>query len=134
MGDAIGKATVMARILVLDDEELMREAVRHALERDGHEVSEASDGPTAMGLFKDHPSDVVITDLIMPNMDGTEVIRDLRRAAPGVKIIALSGRGGICIKANLDRALLTGADRALMKPCDFDELRRAVGELTKAKQ
>jgi len=121
----------MARILVLDDEDLMREAVRHALERDGHEVSEAADGATGMHVFRDRPADVVITDLIMPNMDGAEVIRDLRRASPAVKIIALSGRGGICIKANLDRALLTGADRALMKPCDFDELRRAVGELTK---
>ena len=107
----------MARILVLDDEEHMREAVRLALERDGHDVSEAADGATGLNVVRDRHVEVVITDLIMPNMDGTEVIRDLRR-------------GGISIKANLDRALLTGADRALMKPCDFDELRRTVHELT----
>ena len=119
----------MARILVLDDEEHMREAVRLALERDGHDVSEAADGATGLNVVRDRHVEVVITDLIMPNMDGTEVIRDLRRDVPAVKIIALSGRGGISIKANLDRALLTGADRALMKPCDFVELRRTVHEL-----
>ncbi len=127
----MGMAGAMARVLVLDDEDDMREAVRLALERDGHEVCEAADGVTGLKVFRDCPTDVVITDLIMPNMDGAEVIRDLRRDAPTVKIIALSGRGGVCIKANLDRALLTGADRALMKPCDFDELRRAVTELTR---
>jgi len=120
----------MARILVLDDEEHMREAVRLALERDGHEISEVSDGATALSLFRDQRMDIVITDLVMPHKDGAEVIRDLRKMSSSVKIVALSGRGGICIKANLDRALMTGADRALMKPCDFDELRRTVRELT----
>jgi DNA-binding response OmpR family regulator len=119
----------MARILVLDDEEHMREAVRLALERDGHEVSEVADGATALSLFRDHRMDIVITDLVMPHKDGAEVIRDLRKLSSTVKIVALSGRGGICIKANLDRALMTGADRALMKPCDFDELRRTIREL-----
>ncbi len=120
----------MARILVLDDEEHMREAVRLALERDGHEISEVSDGATALSLFRDQRMDIVITDLVMPHKDGAEVIRDIRKLSSTVKIIALSGRGGICIKANLDRALMTGADRALMKPCDFDELRRTVRELS----
>lgn len=120
----------MARILVLDDEEQMREAVRLALERDGHEVCEAADGATALSLFRDQRMDIVITDLVMPHKDGAEVIRDLRKLSASVKIVALSGRGGICIKANLDRALMTGADRALMKPCDFDELRRNIRELT----
>ena len=119
----------MARILVLDDEEHMREAVRLALERDGHQVSEVSDGATALSLFRDQRMDIVITDLVMPHKDGAEVIRDIRKLSSTVKIVALSGRGGICIKANLDRALMTGADRALMKPCDFDELRRTVREL-----
>lgn len=120
----------MARILVLDDEDHMREAVRLALERDGHEISEVADGATALSLFRDHPTDIVITDLVMPHKDGAEVIRDLRKLSDRVKIVALSGRGGICIRANLDRALMTGADRALMKPCDFDELRRTIRELT----
>jgi len=120
----------MARILVLDDEEHMREAVRLALERDGHEISEVSDGATALSLFRDQRMDIVITDLVMPHKDGAEVIRDIRKLSSTVKIIALSGRGGICIKANLDRALMTGAARALMKPCDFDELRRTVRELS----
>ena len=120
----------MARILVLDDEDHMREAVRLALERDGHAISEVSDGATALSLFRDQRMDIVITDLVMPHKDGAEVIRDIRKLSSTVKIIALSGRGGICIKANLDRALMTGADRALMKPCDFDELRRTVRELS----
>src|SRR5262249_55656080 len=128
-GHLRGERPTMARVLVLDDEELMREAVRLALEQDGHEVYEAADGAAGLTIFRERRIEVVVTDLIMPNKDGSEVIRDLRRISPKAKIIALSGRGGIYMKANLDRALMIGATRALMKPCDFDELRLVVNEL-----
>ena len=120
----------MAHVLVVDDEELMREAVRIALEQDGHEVSEAENGSVALRAFANQKPDVVITDLIMPRKEGIETIRDLRKKYPDAKIIALSGRGGIALNANLERALMVGADAALLKPCDFEELRSTVRELT----
>jgi DNA-binding response OmpR family regulator len=122
----------MARVLVVDDEELMREAVRLALEQDGHEIFEAENGMAGLRLFAQQRPDVVITDLIMPQKEGIETIRDLRKKYPDSKIIALSGRGGISLNANLERAIHVGADAALLKPCDFDELRDTVKRLSAA--
>jgi DNA-binding response OmpR family regulator len=119
----------MSRILIVDDEELMREAVRIALEQDGHEVVEAENGDACLRLFSKERPDVVITDLIMPHKEGIETIRDLRRNYPDSKIVALSGRGGIALNANLERARRVGADATLLKPCDFDELRETVRDL-----
>jgi DNA-binding response OmpR family regulator len=120
-------------VLIVDDEELLREAVRLALEQDGHEAIEAEDGFAALRLFGEHQPDVVVTDLIMPQKEGIETIRDLRKRYPHAKIIALSGRGGISLNANLERARMVGADAALLKPCDFDELRETVRGLMSGK-
>ena len=122
----------MARVLILDDEEAMREALRMVLEEDGHEVDEASNGVTGLELFRKRPSEVVVTDLIMPKKDGIETIRDLRREFPMVKIVALSGRGGIQINANLARAKQVGADITILKPCEPAEIRDAVRSLTES--
>ncbi len=119
----------MARVLVVDDEELMREAVRFALEQDGHEILEAENGQMALRLFEEKHPDVLITDLIMPQKEGIETIRVLRKRHPGAKILALSGRGGITLNANLERARQVGADAALLKPCNSDEIREAVRSL-----
>ncbi len=116
----------MARVLVVDDEELMREAVRLALERDGHDVLEAENGEIGLQLFEKHRPDVLVTDLIMPHSEGIETIRVLRRRHPEAKIVALSGRGGISLNANLERARQVGANATLLKPCDFDELRETI--------
>jgi len=107
----------------------MREAVRLALEQDGHEVVEAENGNAGLRLFDQKAPDVVVTDLIMPQKEGIETIRDLKRRHPSAKVIALSGRGGIALNANLERARQVGADATLLKPCDFDELRGTVREL-----
>lgn len=122
----------MARVLILDDEEAMRDAIRMVLEEDGHEVAEASNGVTGLEMFRERPSDVVVTDLIMPKKDGIETIRDLRREFPSVKIVALSGRGGIQINANLTRAKQVGADITILKPCEPGEIRDAVRSLTES--
>jgi CheY-like chemotaxis protein len=119
----------MARVLVVDDEDLMREAVRFALEQDGHEIFEAENGQMALILFEEKRPDVVITDLIMPQKEGIETIRVLRKRYPDAKIVALSGRGGITLNANLERARQVGADAAILKPCTSDEIREAVRTL-----
>lgn len=121
----------MARVLIVDDEDTMREALRLALERDGHEVYEAPDGDSGTRVFRDKRADLVITDLIMPQKEGIETIRELRRRFPDVKIIALSGRGGVALNANLEHARRVGADVAIQKPCQMEEVRDAVRELLK---
>ncbi len=73
-----------------------------------------------------------MTDLIMPQKDGIETIRDLRREFPNVKIVAVSGRGGIQINANLTRAKQVGADMTILKPCEPAEIRDAVRSLTES--
>ncbi len=108
----------------------MREVTRMILEEDGHEVQEASNGVTGLEMFRAQPADVVVTDLIMPQKDGIETIRDLRREFPDVKIVAVSGRGGVAINANLERARLIGADVTIQKPCEPSDIRDAVRSLT----
>ncbi len=65
----------------------------------------------------------------MPQKEGIETIRELRKCCPAVKIIALSGRGGVAINANLERARRVGANVAIQKPCRLEEVREAVREL-----
>ena len=120
----------MARFLIMDDEEAMREVMRMVLEEDGHEVEEASNGVAGLEMFRARPADVVVTDLIMPKKDGIETIRDLRREFPNVKIVAVSGRGGLQINANLERARRIGADVTIQKPCEPRDIRDAVRSLT----
>jgi CheY-like chemotaxis protein len=81
----------MARILVIDDERIIRTIVKHALEEDGHEVIEAGDGEEGIQLYRKNPTDLVVTDIIMPRKEGIETIKELRRNYPDIKIIAMSG-------------------------------------------
>lgn len=81
----------MPRILVIDDDEPIRIALRKMLESEGHEVVEASDGARGLRLFDEQPADLVIADILMPEKEGFEVIRELLVKKPDVKIIAMSG-------------------------------------------
>ena len=120
----------MPHILVIDDEEQIREVLRTVLERVGYTVSEAGDGFEGLKIYRENVIDVVVTDIIMPEKGGIDTIMDLRRDYPGVKIIAISG-GGMCGEVSyLDMALGVGADRAIGKPFVLDEFLKAVRELT----
>ena len=83
----------MARILLVEDDEAVREILRKALVLAGHEVEEAQNGNVALAAYRRQASDVVITDLVMPEKDGLETIMELRRLDPAVKVIAISGGG-----------------------------------------
>ena len=106
----------MSRVLILDDEESLRQVLCDVFEEAGYEVIPADGGETGVRLFLEEPTELVITDLIMPGKEGIETIRELRHHSTVVKIIAISGRGGPYVKANLDRALAVGADCAIPKP------------------
>jgi CheY-like chemotaxis protein len=113
------KKSLMSRILVIDDEELIRQTLRSILERAGHTVLDAPNGREGMRLRQDEPVDVVVTDIYMPEKDGMQVLSEMKQLATKPKIIAMSGGGQ---KGLLDwraAALALGAHGVLLKP--FDE-------------
>jgi DNA-binding response OmpR family regulator len=118
----------MARILVIDDDGLLRGAIRVALESAGYEVIEAADGDAGLRLHREQGADLVVVDLFMPERDGLEVIRAMRAEAPGAKIIAMSGGSSLRLDL-LAAAAAFGASRTLRKPFPPSMLLAAVREL-----
>jgi CheY-like chemotaxis protein len=116
----------MARILVIDDDSSMRRLVARILAGANHEVAEAANGKKGMERFATHRPDVVITDLLMPEQEGIETIRELRRIAPSLRIVAMSGGGTDNDPIFFDIAKALGADAVLAKPFRADELLRVV--------
>ena len=119
----------MARILVIDDDAPARTALRVVLEVAGHQVAEASDGASGIRLYTESPVDLVITDLMMPDKDGLETIRELREATPDLKIILISGSVGADEMGCLQLAREYGTARTFTKPFDRAEMVTAVKEL-----
>lgn len=119
----------MASILVMDDDGPLREALRVVLEGAGYDVMEAPDGEAGLRLQREHPADLVLVDIFMPERDGLEVIQALRVESPQVKIIAVSGGGRTGQIEVLRAAAGLGAARTLVKPFDPRELLRAIREL-----
>ncbi len=119
----------MARILVVDDEPDIQMLTRINLERDGHEVLTASNGAEALEAVSDSPPEVIVLDIMMPEVDGWTVLTELKSrhgdAASEIPVILLTALG-----SPLDRAKggIEGAVRYLTKPIDLDELRSAVME------
>jgi CheY-like chemotaxis protein len=117
------------RILVIDDEEPVRLIVREMLILEGYEVVIAANGKVGLQLFRSDPTDLIITDIFMPEMEGLETIRELHREYPGVKIIAMSGGGESGMLSFLSYAKRFGALRTLRKPFSREELLTNVKEL-----
>ena len=121
----------MATILVIDDEEPVRIVMRRLLERAGYRVIVAENGRTGLKAFRDNDVDVVLTDILMPEHDGLELIMKLRGEKPDAKIIAMSGGGKTGVMDFLDLAASYGASRILSKPVSNAELLEAVEQLLK---
>ena len=117
------------KILIIDDEDKVRELLVKVMKRAGHEVVEAENGRIGQRLFEAEPTDLVITDLIMPEQEGIETIQTLREKYPMVKIIAISGGGRLDPEGYLAAAEGLGADRIFTKPFNIQELTTAVNEL-----
>lgn len=116
------------KILLVEDEVLFAETIRQALVRFGHTVVLARDGREALKLYDPGTFNVVLTDMIMPDMDGVELIMALSRANPAVKVIAMSGGGRNGPQIYLKVAERVGAVKTIVKPFTFDELLDAVRE------
>ena len=116
----------MARILIVDDEELARFTIREILETAGHEVIEARNGNEGLACQKASPFDLVVTDIIMPEKEGFETIKDLKRERPDLPILAISGGGVIQSDELLEMAVSMGASAGLSKPFTGKALLAAV--------
>ena len=129
----------MGSILIVDDEEDIRDALTMVLEGAGYDVMVASNGNEAVKLQREQPVDLIITDIIMPEKDGVSTIKELRQKFPGIRIIAISGGGGvqpleyvpdaITTTAYLAAAKEAGADRVFTKPFERKDMIKAVDEL-----
>lgn len=110
------------RVLVIEDEAALRQTIRRMLESAGHEVLEAENGRTGLEAFRKNSLDAVITDIIMPNKEGIETIRDIRALNPDIRIVAISGGGRT---KNLDFLRIAGklgANATLAKPFQRQQL------------
>jgi len=116
----------MTRILLVDDDDLSRGAVHRMLERAGYSVHSTGQGSQAIVRYKTERADLVITDLIMPETDGLEIIQELRRIDPKVRILAISGGGRVDAEEYLSVARKFGASEILSKPFTGPELKQAV--------
>lgn len=125
--------TPMATILLVDDEDLLREGVREILEMSDHTVIEAGDGLQALEKFAVNNVDLVITDVVMPNMDGVDFVTKLRELFPDVPILTISGGSRVVsARFGLDSALLSGANASLTKPFTAKQLLEKVSQLLPA--
>src|SRR5215207_7281508 len=111
----------MARILIVEDEESFRRVLVAALTQEGHTVDAAGDGRAAVRRMSTHPFDLVITDVLMPEADGIEMIMSLRDAKNPTPIIAMTG-GHLQTELLLKVAKSLGARRVLAKPFKMSEL------------
>jgi CheY-like chemotaxis protein len=118
----------MARILVIEDEELVRLTITHMLEGAGHEVSIAADGEEGLRQFRQNTPDLVICDVFMPRKSGIAVLKALREANADVPVIVMSGgspspmRGETAPVDHLELAQLLGAAGTISKPFRASEL------------
>ena len=110
----------MTKILLVEDEERVRALLKGVLESNGYEVQEASSGKEALQSYARSPPDLILTDLVMPDMEGIELITKIRKSDPNLKIIAMSGSN------YLDIAERLGVDHTLAKPFSNKSLLNAV--------
>ena len=116
----------MARILIIDDNTEVLGTYSRILEHAGYEVVVTTDGKKGIRTFREKPTDLVITDIIMPEKEGLETIMELRRDFPDVKIIAISGGAFLEPKDYLALAKQFGATCTLTKPIEQEELLETV--------
>lgn len=119
----------MTRVMVIDDDETVREAITTVLRNQGFEVIETGDGKEALKIQQKTPAQLIITDILMPDFDGIELIRKLRRDDLHLKIVAISGGGWSTPEQFLAMAERLGANASFSKPFRWNELIGTVNRL-----
>lgn len=111
-----------ARILIIDDDDAVRRVLRRVLEQAGYQVADAPGGREGLRLIEQQRIDLVLCDMLMPEMDGIETIQNLRRLYPAIPIIAMSGGGAVDPSLYLNLALKMRVRKTLYKPIDAESL------------
>ncbi len=124
----------MPVILIIEDDRDLREMLRFALFRKEYTVLEADNGKEALINFKPGVTDLVVTDLLMPEEDGLKVIMQMREMKPEIKVIAISGGGKAGPGSYLDMAKTLGADSVFSKPFSVNDLVTRIEELLHIEQ
>jgi CheY-like chemotaxis protein len=128
-GKAIGPAAQLLRILVVDDEQAIAESVARLLEAQGHLVVAATDGTTALRRYCEQPFELVISDIVMPGMDGAEFFQRLRAIDPDARVLIMTGH---VAPDQIDQLLRDGALGVVNKPFVVEELLAAVAQCVEA--
>ena len=119
----------MASILLIDDDDTLRMVIAEVLRTAGHTVNEAPDGKSGLKLCRAGAYDLIITDMVMPDMDGVELMVGLQHTEPRPRVIAISGGSRLSKPVYLPLAKKLGAQRALQKPFRPEVLLQAVAEV-----
>lgn len=119
----------MMKVLVVDDELVVREMMMEMIKPAGYEVIEATNGKDAFEVCNNEHVDLIITDIVMPEKNGIDLIMNVKKEFPDIPVIAVSGGGGITGRYDyLEIAKLVGAKNIIRKPFETHELRTAVSE------
>ena len=118
----------MPSILIIDDDDSLRDSLRRALHKEGYTLVEANEGRSALKLLEHLSPDLILLDMFMPEKDGLETIMELRRTHPGIRVIAMSGGGFKGTVDVLHVAKKLGVRRTLSKPFTREQLLDAVRE------
>lgn len=119
----------MAKILIIDDDPSILTMLKRMLEKAGYEVDIASNGSEGLKKIEFSPPDLLVTDIVMPEKEGLELIFYLRRKNPGLKIVAISGGGRFNYEGYLTSAKHLGADLSFQKPLVHKEFVQAISDL-----
>lgn len=120
---------MLKNILLVDDEESIRKMVRAVLGEGRYSFAEASNGVEALKIMETQSFDLILTDVIMPDCDGIELVLKVRKKLPDIKVIVMSGGGRVRADHYLNLAEKLGAARVFEKPFNTAELRETVAEL-----
>jgi CheY-like chemotaxis protein len=116
-------------ILIVDDDVLVVDVLKKMLERDGYELMTCNNGNQALRLCRKNPPDLAIVDIFMPEKEGLETIREMKKEYPSLKVIAISGGSKASTQDYLGVASKLGADLTLSKPVEREDLLKAVARL-----
>jgi CheY-like chemotaxis protein len=124
----------LARILLIDDNPAVLRVLHNLFLAEGHSVEDAPDSATGVMKHHEHPFDLIITDIVMPEKEGISTIIELRHEYRDLKIIAMSGGGEFEPYGYLDIARRVGADRTIAKPFSAKEIMEVVNDVLYVKK